>query len=181
MKLTGVLVQAFLCLLIIFGSLLVAGLLTNKLPWSEPPGIFTRLFAYLTVNEAETEVGSIFPELRPQVYAAPAALMFDVGRRAVERLGWETLTVDPDDRKIEAVVTTKIFGFKDDLLLWVEVIDEQHSQLFARSASRVGKGDLGANTRHLMNLFAMVEATAPVSAVAIGGVESSPGNSSVVE
>ena len=71
--------------------------------------------------------------------------------------------------------------FKDDLFLWVEAIDEQHSQLFARSASRVGKGDLGANTRHLMNLFAMVDAMAPVSAVATGGVESSPGNSSVVE
>ena len=181
MKITGVLVQAFLCLLIIFGSLLVAGLLTNKLPWSEPPGIATRLFAYLTLNEAETEVASIFPELRPPVYAAPAALMFDVARRAVDRLGWETLTVDADDRKIEAVVTTKVFGFKDDLLLWVAVIDEQHSQFFARSASRVGKGDLGANTRHLMNLLAMVDATAPVSAVGTGGIEPSPGNSSVEE
>jgi uncharacterized protein (DUF1499 family) len=34
-----------------------------------------------------------------------------------------------------------------------------------RSKSRVGKGDLGANTRHIMDLVEMVDATVPKQAL----------------
>ncbi|MGH7961575.1 MAG: DUF1499 domain-containing protein, partial [Candidatus Binatia bacterium] len=34
-----------------------------------------------------------------------------------------------------------------------------------RSASRLGKGDLGANTRHIMNLVRAVNATVPQQAL----------------
>ena len=120
---------------------------------------------YLTSNVAETTKDSEFPELRPQTYAAPAALMFDVARRSAQGLKWELTTVDTEARKIEAVVTTKIIGFKDDVTIWVEAESEDRSTVYARSASRVGKGDLGANTRYLMNFQETVNILAPVSAV----------------
>lgn len=62
-------------------------------------------------------------------------------------------------------MTTKIIKFKDDVTIWVEADGEERSTLFARSASRVGWGDLGANTRHLMNLFETVDIIAPITAV----------------
>jgi uncharacterized protein (DUF1499 family) len=40
------------------------------------------------------------------------------------------------------------------------------SVLWVRSVSRVGKGDLGANTRHVMDLIDAVNAIAPVQTLA---------------
>ena len=165
MRFMSGLLQVVFFLAVVWVSLLAAGLISNDLPWSDPPGVGTRLMTYLTTNVAETTPDAAFPELRPRIYAAPAALMFDVARRAADALHWESSTVDPEARKIEAVVTTKIIKFKDDVTLWVEADGEERSTLFARSASRVGWGDLGANTRHLMNLFETVDIIAPVTAI----------------
>ncbi len=165
MRFMSGLLQVVFFLAVVWASLLAAGLISNDLPWSDPPGVGTRLLTYLTTNIAETTPDTAFPELRPRRYAAPAALMFDVARRAADALQWESSTVDPEARKIEAVVTTKIIKFKDDVTIWVEADGEERSTLFARSASRVGLNDLGANTRHLMNLFETVDIIAPVTAL----------------
>ena len=154
-------------LVVVFAALLTAGLITNKLPWTDPPGVGTRLMTYLSTNIAETAVDSSFPELKPRAYAAPAAFMFDVARRAAKSLKWELTSIDADAKKIEAVVTTHVIGFKDDVTIRVEVTGEESSTLFVRSASRVGKGDLGANTRHVMNLVETVNVLAPVTAMIV--------------
>ncbi len=165
MRFMSGLLQVIFFLAVVWASLLAAGLIANDMPWSDPPGMGTRLMTYLTTTIAETTPDTAFPELRPRTYAAPAALMFDVARRAADALHWESSTVNPEARKIEAVVTTKIIRFKDDVTIWVEADGEERSTLFARSASRVGWGDLGANTRHLMNLFETVDIIAPVTAI----------------
>lgn len=167
MRFMSGLLQVVFFLAVVWASLLAAGLISNDLPWSDPPGMGTRLMTYLSTNVAETTPDTAFPELRPRSYAAPAALMFDVARRAAEALRWELSdeTIDPEARKIEAVVTTRVIKFKDDVTIWVEADGEERSTLFARSASRVGKWDLGANTRHLMNLFETVDIIAPVTAI----------------
>ena len=165
MRFMSGLLQVVFFLAVVLASLLAAGLISNDLPWSDPPGMGTRLMTYLSTNVAETTSDSAFPELRPRTYAAPAALMFDVARRAAEALHWELGTVEPEARKIEAVVTTRVIKFKDDVTIWVEADGEERSTLFARSASRVGVVDLGANTRHIMDLFETVDIIAPVTAV----------------
>ncbi len=165
MRFMSGLLQVVFFLAVVWASLLAAGLISNDLPWSDPPGMGTRLLTYLSTNVAETTPDTAFPELRPRTYAAPAALMFDVARRAAEALHWELSTVEPEERKIEAVVTTRVIKFKDDVTIWVEADGDERSTLFARSASRVGKWDLGANTRHLMNLFETVDILAPVTAI----------------
>ena len=165
MRFMSGLLQVVFFLAVVLASLLAAGLISNDLPWSDPPGAGTRLMTYLSTNVAETTSDSAFPELRPRTYAAPAALMFDVARRAAEALHWELGTVEPEARKIEAVVTTRVIKFKDDVSIWVEADGEERSTLFARSASRAGVVDLGANTRHIMDLFETVDIIAPVTAV----------------
>ncbi len=165
MRFMSGLLQVVFFLAVVLASLLGAGLISNDLPWSDPPGVGTRLMTYLSTNVAETTSDSAFPELRPRTYAAPAALMFDVARRAAEALHWELSTVEPEARKIEAVATTRVIKFKDDITIWVEADGEERSTLFARSASRVGTIDLGANIRHIMDLFETVDIIAPVTAI----------------
>ena len=152
--------------LVLFGiALLAAGIMGNRLPLSEPPGWGTRLATYLNTNVAETVQDSPFPELRPRRYDAPPALLFDVTRRAVEQLRWETVSLDNDKKEIGAVVTTKLWGFKDDVSIRIQPAQPSGSWLMIRSSSRTGKGDLGANTRHVIDLVEMIDATVPKQAI----------------
>jgi uncharacterized protein (DUF1499 family) len=146
-------------------ALLAAGLIANRLPLTEPPGLLTRLSAYLNTNVAETQENSPFPELRPRRYEAPPELLFDVARRAVQNLKWEITVLDADKKEIQAVVTTKVWRFKDDVTIQVQPAQPSGSWLWIRSASRVGKGDLGANTRHILDLIQAVDAIVPVQAL----------------
>lgn len=134
---------------------LVAGaLLFNRVPMLSPPGPIERLKTYLTTNVAETREGHVFPELRPPVFAAEAKATRDAVVKAMRSLGWRE--TQETDGEIRAVVVSAIFKFGDDVSVHTEAT-EQGTLLHARSASRVGKGDLGANARHLRVLFAQVE------------------------
>lgn len=166
MRILGVLVQIIVFVLLIGGSLLAAGVIANRLPLTDPPGIATRLSTYLNTHVAETTEDSPFAELRLRRYEAPEALLFDVARRAVQSLKWEVVSSDAEKKEIQAVVTTKVWKFKDDITIQARPGQPSGSVLWVRSASRVGKGDLGANTRHVMDLLAAVNATVPAQALA---------------
>jgi uncharacterized protein (DUF1499 family) len=165
MRMIGGLLQVIFFLVLFGIALLAAGIMGNRLPLSEPPGWGTRLSTYLNTNVAETTLDSPFPELKPRRYDAPPALIFDVTRRAVEQLRWETASLDNDKKEIKAVVTTKLWGFKDDVSIQIQPAQPSGSWLMVRSSSRTGKGDLGANTRHVMDLVEMVDATVPKQAL----------------
>lgn len=165
MRALGAILQVVFFLLLVGVSLLVAGIITNRLPLSEPPGLLTRVSTYLNTNIAETSEDSLFPELRLRRYEAPPELLFDVVRRAVQSLGWETTTLDAEKKEIQAVVTSKVWRFKDDVTVRVQPAQPSGSSLWVRSVSRVGKGDLGANTRHVMSLLQAVDATVPKQAL----------------
>jgi uncharacterized protein (DUF1499 family) len=155
-------VQILIFLLLIGGSLLVAGIMSNRLPLTDPPGLVRRLATYLNTNVAETSEDSLFPELRLRRYEAPEGLLFDIARRAVQSLKWEIANLDAEKKEIQAVVTTKMWKFKDDVTVQVRPAQPSGSVLWIRSTSRVGKGDLGANTRHVMDLVDAVNDIAPV-------------------
>ena len=165
MRIVGGLLQVLFFLVLFGAALIAAGIMGNRLPFSEPPGWGTRLSTYLNTNVAETTQDSSFPELRPHRYDAPPALIFDITRRAVERLRWEVTGLNNDAHEITAVVTTKLWGFKDDVKIQIQPAQPSSSLLVVRSASRVGKGDLGANTRHIMDLVEIVDETVPKQAL----------------
>jgi uncharacterized protein (DUF1499 family) len=164
MRMVGGLLQVLFFLVLFGAALLAAGIMGNRLPLSEPPGWGTRLSTYLSTNVAETTQDSPFPELRLRRYDAPPALIFDIARKAVERLRWEAV-FDHDKKEITAVVTTKLWKFKDDVTIQIQPAQPSGSLLVVRSVSRVGKGDLGANTRHVMDLLEIVEGTVPKQAL----------------
>src|SRR2546426_6770046 len=162
--LSGVL-QVVFFLVLLGAALIAAGIIANRLPLTDPPGLLTRLSTYLNTNVAETQENSPFPELRPRRYEAPPELLFDVVRRAAQNLKWEITVLDAGKKEIQAVVTTKVWGFKDDVTIQVQPAQPSGSWLWVRSSSRVGKGDLGANTRHILDLIQAVDAIVPVQAL----------------
>ena len=128
----------------------------NRPALLEPPGPGQRLLTYLTTNVAATEQGSPFPELQPRTFPVPPTRLFDVVNQACQELGWQIVAVEPNRGSLAAVVTTRLWRFKDDVRMQVSGLPGGESVLYVRSASRVGKGDLGANARHIVDLMAQV-------------------------
>ncbi len=165
MRVLSGLLQVVFFLVLLGVALIAAGVISNRLPLTEPPGLLTRLSTYLNTNVAETRENSPFAELRPRRYEAPPELLFDVARRAAQNLKWEITVLDAAKKEIQAVVTTKVWGFKDDVMIQIQPVQPSGNWLWIRSASRVGKGDLGANTRHVLDLIQAVDAIVPVQAL----------------
>ncbi len=152
---------AFLTVITV-GSLLTA-LVRNNPPWGQPPGFGSRLVTYLNSHVAETHAASEFPELRPRTY--PGLLpdhLFGVVDQAATKLGWEVLERNVQRHTLRAVATTPIMRFQDDVgITIVPTDDKRGSVLFVRSESRVGRGDLAANTRHVLDLYAQLDNVIP--------------------
>ena len=129
-----------------------ASLAWNHPPLLDTPGIGARLKIYFTAHVAETRDNHPFPELRPRTFAVPPALLLSFGARALPHLGWPLSSQQPDTHTLTAVATTRLWQFKDDVILRVDAAPEGGSVLYVRSESRVGKGDLGANVRRVINV-----------------------------
>ena len=67
---------------------------------------------------------------------------------AARSLGWEIDAAVPAEGRIEATDTTPFFGFKDDIVVRVTQT-AAGSRVDVRSASRVGRSDLGTNARRV--------------------------------
>ena len=65
-----------------------------------------------------------------------------------EAMGWEVVNQDVVTGIIEAVETTKLWGFKDDIVIRVQDSGSQVA-IDLRSVSRVGQSDLGANAKRI--------------------------------
>jgi uncharacterized protein (DUF1499 family) len=134
--------------------LLIAGLLLNRPPLLAPPGPMERIKTYLTTNVAETGFAHVFPELRPPLVAAEKKATLDAVVTAMRSLGWREIR--STEGGVRAVVVSALFRFRDDVIVRTQAT-ESGTLLHARSVSRVGKGDLAANARHLQMLFAEVD------------------------
>lgn len=133
-------------------------ILRNRVPIAAPPGAVARLMTYLTTNVAETRDDHRFPELRTRVFDIGAVDLVEYVRRACEMLGWEDVGVDPDRARVRARVRTRLLRFTDDLEARVEATGPESAKLHVRSSSRVGRGDLGTNARHVLELYQAVDA-----------------------
>ena len=150
-------ILAVLGLLCIPLALVMGALIQNDLPWIDPPGVFKRLHHYITTNIAETTTGSTYPELILREYDLPAEEFFKILEASVNKLGWEITGRRDETYSILAVVTTPLRGYKDDVLIHLLPLWENRNHLYIRSNSRVGHGDLGTNTRHILDLYNQIE------------------------
>ncbi len=150
------LLLATLVVIVLPVLLLAGGLAANRPPLLDPPGVGQRLATYLTTNVAMTSPESRFPELELPLFEVPPDRLLKTVEQACVDLGWRVDAVVPDESRLKAVVRTSLFRFRDDVSVQAVPHGDSGSALQVRSASRVGKGDLAANTRHILDLVAQV-------------------------
>jgi uncharacterized protein (DUF1499 family) len=93
-----------------------------------------------------------YPDLVPIVLEVAPDKAFVAALGAARKLGLETVTVDADAGRIEAVATTLWFGFKDDVVIRVRADAAAGTIVDVRSVSRVGRSDLGTNAKRIRAL-----------------------------
>ena len=113
-------------------------------------------------GEAEIEAqDEAYPDIGPMALERSAPEVFSLVHEAVERLGWTiVLNEAPGETgagRIEATDRTLVMGFTDDVVVQVKG-DDAHTVIDARSVSRYGLHDLGANAKRIRDLFAEVTA-----------------------
>ncbi|MGF1604698.1 MAG: DUF1499 domain-containing protein [Rhodothalassiaceae bacterium] len=101
----------------------------------------------------------LYPDLTTARYALSVEEALARARAVAEAMGWQIVAADrtEDGARLEAVATTGWFGFKDNVIVRIEERDTGIS-LDARSVSRIGVSDLGANARRLRRFLARFEA-----------------------
>lgn len=88
------------------------------------------------------------PEAKPAVLAEAPAAAYDKVKAALLSVGLTVMTDDPATGRIEAVATSRLYGFKDDVVARV-LAKDAGTQVDLRSVSRVGMSDLGANCKRI--------------------------------
>jgi uncharacterized protein (DUF1499 family) len=70
---------------------------------------------------------------------------------------WTVIASEPATGMIEAVATSTVFGFQDDIVIRVRPAMGGGSTVDVRSKSRDGKGDLGVNANRIRAFVARLE------------------------
>lgn len=127
-------------------------LMNNQANLSQTPGYPARLKIFLTSHQAEISLEPILPELRSPHFDLSQAQLFEKLPEIIQALGWEVELSDNTNYLLEAVVTTSLFGFKDDVDISI-LAEGEGSYLYANSRSRKGRADFAANSHHLQQLL----------------------------
>ena len=112
-----------------------------------PPRYMTASRAYPGAEFARQQRAA-YPDILPIAVPVPPRAAFAKAVAAAEAMGWEVVGRDAAAGTIEAVDTTKWFGFKDDIAIRVTATQDG-SRIDIRSKSRVGRSDIGTNARRI--------------------------------
>ena len=104
-------------------------------------------------EEVMAQQKAAYPDLQTLVISAPIEEAFARAAATAENMGWEIYHQDLDQGIIEAVDTTSIMGFKDDVVIRLRT-NAKGTLLDLRSVSRVGVSDLGANASRIRAFLA---------------------------
>jgi uncharacterized protein (DUF1499 family) len=97
-----------------------------------------------------------YPDVMSWELALPPDQAFAAARQAALDLGWEIVEEDPAGGRLEAMDTTALFRFVDDIVVRIRP-GRTGSRIDMRSKSRDGKGDVGANAARIRAFKAAVK------------------------
>jgi uncharacterized protein (DUF1499 family) len=107
---------------------------------------------WMTVNDVTTGGTPEYPEIEPHHYEQSVESVYRAAGNAIRRMArWKIISEDPAAWKIQAEIRTAVFGFTDDVTVWVEP-QKSGCRVMIRSHSRVGRGDMGENARTIRAL-----------------------------
>jgi uncharacterized protein (DUF1499 family) len=75
-------------------------------------------------------------------------------------MGLEIVDANPSEGRIEAVDTSLLYGFKDDVVVRIQDAGDS-TRVDVRSMSRVGRSDLGMNAKRIRTFMARLRASLP--------------------
>ncbi len=101
-----------------------------------------------------------YADIQPLVIAVPVAEAFSRAQRVAAAQGWQIVAADPAAGRMEAVATTRWFGFRDDVVVRVAPAGTAGSRVDVRSKSRVGRSDLGTNAKRVRRFLASMKEAA---------------------
>ena len=122
----------------------------------QPPQFMTTAKAYPGAEFARRQ-RTAYPDLAGLKVALPPREAFARALAVAETMGWEVVGRDAQGGRIEAVDTTRWFGFRDDIAIRVSAA-EGGSHIDMRSRSRVGRNDLGTNARRIRAYLGRLQA-----------------------
>jgi len=96
-----------------------------------------------------------YPDVAPLNVPMPPDRAFARVEATARALGWRIVAAAPAEGRLEASDTTRWFGFTDDIVVRVRATP-QGSRIDVRSASRLGRSDLGVNARRVRAFLAAV-------------------------
>ncbi len=107
-------------------------------------------------TETRDEQRRYYPGLQPVVLDLAGDDAFDLVLKTVKAKGWKILEAVPPLGKfgtghIDAVATTRIMALPDDVAIRIRPLAGQ-TRVDIRSASRIGRHDLGANAARIQTL-----------------------------
>jgi uncharacterized protein (DUF1499 family) len=106
-------------------------------------------FPSLNINDVTTGKTPQYPDIQPQRFAKPVGEVFDAASAVAHaQEEWEVTQEDRANGTIQAVATTRMMRFKDDVTITVAAAGDG-TTVDMRSHSRVGKGDFGTNARRI--------------------------------
>ena len=99
-----------------------------------------------------------YPDLGPIEVPLPPARALARAAEIARGQGWEITALDERAGRIQAVVTTRWFGFKDDVVIRITP-GGAGSRVDMRSKSRVGRSDVGTNARRIEEFLSRMRAS----------------------
>lgn len=98
-----------------------------------------------------------YPDIVPLHLSSPPETTYNTALGLIRSRGWQILGQRPEQGEVEAVATSRLFGFSDDIVIRITPSDTG-SILDMRSRSRVGEGDLGVNAARIEDFLADMRA-----------------------
>jgi len=102
-----------------------------------------------------------YPDIQPVAVNATPAAAYGAALGVARELGWTVSTESGRELMFEATATTFWYGFRDDIVVRVTPLTDGGSVVDARSVSRVGVSDLGANAARLRAFSARLRGRFP--------------------
>ena len=97
-----------------------------------------------------------YPDVGPAMLGDPPVRAFERVLAAARALGWKIIKSDPAAGIVDATEQSRWFGFTDDIAIRVTP-SGGGSRVDIRSASRQGRGDLGANAKRVRGFLAALQ------------------------
>jgi len=98
-----------------------------------------------------------YPDIRPLHTRLDRASALYAARQVLRDMGLQVVDESVTEGRIEAVDRTRLFGFRDDLVVRVRE-GPAGTRVDARSMSRLGRSDLGQNAKRLRSFFSRLRA-----------------------